>query len=345
MPMKRLTIPALIAGLLLGMVLIASAGAREVGLAVASVGWGALLIVLVRAVVVTLAGIGWFVIFPSGTRPSLAACLLLRWVREGANTLLPLTQVGGEFIGARCLTFFGVGGALSGASVIVDVMMQAATQFMFTLTGLMVLIALGGDEAVIRFVAIGLALAAPALIGFYIAQRRAGHHLLRTALTRMAGARQWLAFGAVDALYDSLRLLYARRSGLVGSAVIHLGSWFLAALEVWIALAFMGHPVSYAEALVIESLTQAVRGAAFAVPGALGVQEGGLIALCAIFGVPAQSALALSLVKRVADVAIGAPGLLAWQVLESRRALRGGDRAATGPLAQPTVDAPSSTLR
>lgn len=343
--MKRLTIPALIAGLLLGTVLIASAGVPEVASAVASVGWGALLIVLVRAVVVTFAGIGWFALFPPGSRPSLAICVLLRWVREGANTLLPLTQVGGEFIGARCLTFFGLSGPLSGASVIVDVMMQAVTQFMFTLTGLLVLIALGGDEAVIRFVAIGLALAAPALVGFYIAQRRAGRHLLQAALTRMAGARQWLAFGTVDAVYDSLRSLYARRGGLAASAAIHLSSWFLAALEVWIALALMGHPVSYAEALVIESLAQAVRGAAFAVPGALGVQEGGLIALCAIFGVPVQSALALSLVKRVADLTVGAPGLIAWQVLESRRALSGRDSAAMGPLAQPTAEAPSSTTR
>ena len=43
----------------------------------------------------------------------------------------------------------------------------------------------------------------------------------------------------------------------------------------------------------------AVRGAAFAVPGALGAQEGGLIVLCAIFGVPPDAALALSLVKRI----------------------------------------------
>jgi hypothetical protein len=64
---------------------------------------------------------------------------------------------------------------------------------------------------------------------------------------------------------------------------------------------------------------QAVRSAAFAVPGALGVQEGGLIALCAVFGIPAQSALALSLIKRVADLAVGAPGLLVWQALEGRR--------------------------
>ena len=40
---------------------------------------------------------------------------------------------------------------------------------------------------------------------------------------------------------------------------------------------------NYLQARVIESLMQAIRGAAFAIPGALGVQEGGLVAM-RIFG-------------------------------------------------------------
>jgi uncharacterized membrane protein YbhN (UPF0104 family) len=52
------------------------------------------------------------------------------------------------------------------------------------------------------------------------------------------------------------------------------------------------------------------------VPGALGAQEGGLIVLCAIFGVPPEAALALSLVKRLPDLVLGVPGLIAWQAME-----------------------------
>ena len=84
----------------------------------------------------------------------------------------------------------------------------------------------------------------------------------------------------------------------------------------------MGYPASFAEALVLESLGQAIRGAAFFVPGAIGVQEGGLVVLGAAFGIAPPAALALSLIKRAADVVVGAPGLVAWQVLESRRLLR-----------------------
>jgi len=78
----------------------------------------------------------------------------------------------------------------------------------------------------------------------------------------------------------------------------------------------MGHPVGIAEALVIESLLHAVRGAAFMVPSALGAQEGALVLLCAAFGIPPEQAMALSLAKRAADLALGVPGLVAWQRLE-----------------------------
>src|SRR6266511_79367 len=78
----------------------------------------------------------------------------------------------------------------------------------------------------------------------------------------------------------------------------------------------MGNPISLAEALVIESLLHAIRGAAFAIPSALGAQEGGLVLLCAVFGIPMEQAIALSLVKRAADLALGVPGLIGWQLLE-----------------------------
>jgi hypothetical protein len=187
--MTRLTLLALILGVGLATALVASSGAEEVADAAAGVGWGVLLVVLARAVAVALAGVGWALLFPVALRPPTWACVLLRVVREGVNTLLPLTQVGGEFIGARLLTFYGVERALAAASVIVDMLAQAGTQFLFTAVGLAALIVLGGDQTIVRVAAIGLALAAPGLLGFYIAQRRGGRRLVQALLTRFASDR------------------------------------------------------------------------------------------------------------------------------------------------------------
>ena len=321
--MKILTILALTIGFALVVGLVLWSGAAEVGAALARVGWGAALVVAARCLAVATAGAGWWFLFPPGHRPAFRLCVLIRFVREATNGLLPLAQIGGDLIGARLMTFWGVEGARAGASVIVDMMLQAGTQFTFTLIGLAVLIALGGDTTVVRVAAVGLAVAAPALIGFYVVQRRAGLDLFKTVLTRIGGTQSWLSLAAIDALAANLRLIYANRPGLALGTLVHLAGWFVGALEVWIALSFMGHPVSYAQALVVESLGQALRGAAFLVPGALGVQEGGMILLAGLFGVPAETGLALALVKRLADLTIGIPGLLAWQAIETRRLIRG----------------------
>jgi putative membrane protein len=291
-------------------------GADHVGQAIVSTGWAAAWVVAARLVALAGAGAGWWLLFPRGERPSLFTCVLLRLVREAANALLPLAQIGGDFIGARCLALRGVRGTLAAASVIVDVLMQAGTQLMFAVVGLILLIELGGNEYVAWPVAIGIAIAIPALGGFFVSQRHYGQRLLKKLLSFVAGERDWLVFGAIDELYARLASLYSNHRGLVRSVIVHQAVWFFGAIEVWVVFRFMGHPIDYGDAVVIESLMHAVRGAAFAVPAALGAQEGGLIVLCSIFGIPPEAALALSLVKRLPDLVIGVPGLIAWQVME-----------------------------
>ena len=132
-------------------------GLGAVGQAVSSVGWGILLVVLARAVALAVAGVGWWLLFPSKMRPQLRTCVLLRFVREATNVLLPLAQVGGDLIGAGLLTLYAVPGALAAASVIVDVLIQAATQFLFAIFGLLALIALEASEALARSAAVGIA--------------------------------------------------------------------------------------------------------------------------------------------------------------------------------------------
>ena len=310
------------------------AGAEPVTRAFETVGWGVAAVCVLRAIAVAGAGLGWFALFPPPARPSVLTCVLIRFLREGANALLPMTQVGGDVIGARALTLRGAPAALSAASVMVDVLVQAATQALFAVIGVLTLAARGNAGGVGRTTVVVIAFAIPALGGFYLLQRPVGGHLVRALLARVVGEREWLAFGAIDALYTRLSAIYARRFGLLAAATIHLTFWFFGALEVWVMLSFLGLPAGYPEALVIESLTQAIRGAAFAIPGALGAQEGGLIAVCAVFGVPPDVAVAMSLIKRIPDVVFGTPSLLGWQMLEGRAFFPGG-RAAEVHRGQP----------
>jgi putative membrane protein len=320
--------------------LVVWSGAGSVGEAVAHAGWGVLLVILLRAAQMGSAGAAWWLVLPPAVRPPLGVVELLRMVREGGNALLPTAQVGGDVIGARLLTFWRVEGATAAGSVIVDVTMLAGTQFAFTLIGVLLLAYLSGSGPIVRDTAAGLVLAAFGLTALFLIQGSRGRGALQGLLGRIAGGSKWRALAAIEAVYRALGTLYGRRGALAGAAAVHLVIWFIGVGEVWVALAAMGYPISYREALVIESLLHALRGAAFLVPGALGIQEGGAIALCALFGVPMDAALALSLIKRIADVAIGLPGLVFWQALEGRRLLERRERRPKLPQSRP-ADEPS----
>lgn len=324
---RSLTI-ATAAGLLLALALVASQGFAAVGSAFASVGWvGILAVVGLRLIQTAGAGWSWWVLLPRTVNVPSSAYVLLRWVRESVNTLLPVAQVGGDLVGARLLSFRGVEGGLAGASILVDLLTQTATQFVFSLVGLGLLMTRGGHETVIAAVSAGLGLMALGVVAFFFAQRWGGFRLIERGLLKLAENPSWKGLAGAANLHDRIELIHDDTARMTAAFLLHLAMWFVGAAEIWVALHCMGLPCDMAEALVIESLGHAVRAAGFLVPGAIGIQEGGFIALCAIYGIPAPVALALSLVKRVPEVLLGLPGLLYWHQLERRRGRVGARQA------------------
>jgi hypothetical protein len=93
---------------------------------------------------------------------------------------------------------------------------------------------------------------------------------------------------------------------------------------VWIALHALGLPATFVTALILESVAQGIRDVMFLVPGAVDVQEGGYLVFGGLLGIAAETALALSLIRRVRELALGVPGLIAWQLFEGRHLLPKG---------------------
>ena len=92
----------------------------------------------------------------------------------------------------------------------------------------------------------------------------------------------------------------------------------------------MGYPIGLAEAILIKGLIVGLRGVAFTVPGAFGIQEGGFIAIGALIGFPAELMLAVSLASRVREIVPSIPFLLAWQQVEGRALWRRSVAAGDG---------------
>ena len=158
--------------------------------------------------------------------------------------------------------------------------------------------------------------------GFIVAQRIGVMRMVEALADRLNRAFPSLSIDSVRGLHVELMRLQADRSAVVKAIALHLISWILGVAETWLILTAMGVPTGLAEATVVESLGMAARSAGFAVPGALGVQEAGFILVGGLFGISADDAIALSMVKRARELLVGVPGLVAWQWTEGRRLFR-----------------------
>jgi putative membrane protein len=316
--MKLFAAFAAIAGLALLTALIAYFGFASVLQALVSSRWGTVLVVIARAVALAGAGIGWWLVL-TPKRPGASIFIGLRYIRDAINTLIPFAVVGGDIIGARLLAHFGAAASAAIASVLVDIFLQVVCLTILLLAGLGIVADLVGTHRVTGVALTILVIAVPAVTGFFLTLNFGAFEPVVRRLVAFGEKHQWAVFDHVVDLGDRLQQIWRNHRNLLGSLGVHLVTVFFGATEVWIALAFMGYPVTPLAAVAIEGLGQGTRAAAFVLPGGLGVQDGTLIAASALFGVPADVALAMALIKRVPDLVLGIPSLMVWQTIEGRR--------------------------
>ncbi len=306
-------------GFLVGACLVIHYGAREIIGALVGIRWGMLAIVAAHFAQVWLSGRGWYSIGRlEHIRPA-RAFVLARWISEAVGGLLPLTQLGGEVIAVRIVALHGATTGLAVSTLIADLGAQIASQVIFTGVGLAMLLVDGHQGPIIEWAVVGLGLLLSVLPAIFWAARRGVFQAAERLFTDLAGRVPALRDIAIEGLHDSLQRIMRQPIGLLLSFNAHLLSWLIGAIEIWVILYFLGSEIDLREAVVLESLSQVIRGLAFAIPGSLGVQEGGLILLGAIYGLSPQICLALSLAKRARELLLGIPALLIWQYLEGRR--------------------------
>jgi len=316
---RRGMLLAMCAGLAVTVWLILEQGALDVGRAVLSIGWGLPLILLVHLLQVALSGGGWHALIRRFSTVDSLTFMNLRLVREAVDNVLPVIYIGGEVAVIRLLRLRGMRVGLGAASIVVDWTMELASQFLFTLLGLALLLAAGYQGEVLRWVTLILAATVVVTAGFLLAQWRGMFRLLERLTERLGESFSRLPPDLLNGLNNDIHAIYAERRQILGSCLLHLLSWAGGTLEIWVILYYMGTPVSLDQALVMESLGTAIRSVGFLIPGGFGIQEGGFLLIGMIYGLPPENGLALSLLKRVREVILAVPGLWVWQRYEKVR--------------------------
>jgi putative membrane protein len=327
----RRALAALVVGIALAVAVALWCGLDAVARALAQAGWlGLCAVSAYHLLPKALCGAAWWLVLPRGTS-GLARCFGFRWLRDGANDLLGVVPAAGELAAIRAMALRGIPVRLGAASIIIDLTIEMAAQCGFIALVLVLLAAARPDGRLIGPAAIGLAILGALLGGLVAVQRR------RDAVRLLDRVTAWLSRGLglalalqLDRLHATIAALYAARRRVVGAFALHLVAWIVGIGEGWIGLALIGVPVGALDIVMLETGAFILRSAGFMLPGAIGIQEGGYVLLAPLIGIPADAALALSLLKRGRELVLGAPACLVWQWGEGTRLWRGRHPQSVG---------------
>lgn len=275
---------------------------------------------------------GWQTLVRGAHRPSLLQMFHCVWLRESVNGLLPVARVGGELVSFRFLRSLGVRPSWAAASIVADMQLTLISQLVFTMIGIGFLFQHADSQALqlASDLAWGVVVLMPLLVLFAMVQHARPFERVSRVLNRVTSGKLTELVGHSARIDLALKLIWRRRGVVLRYLFIWQPAQCVAtSAEIWLALHFLGADVSVVQAVVIESLIQAVSSAAFFVPAGLGVQEGGFVLIGGALGLDAPTCLALAGARRLRDLLIYVPGLLAWQFAESRMLPRSSVKPAT----------------
>jgi len=321
-PFVRLTLYLLaLGGAALFTILLLKEGVQDVASAITSAGWGVAAILVFHFVPMGLDTTTWWLVFPRGERPPFRTVYWMRWIGDSITNLAAAAELGGDLIRVRLAVLQRSRISAAATSVVVNITLSVFTQTVFTFIGLNLLVAATGRSNLWGPAIAGAPVAIAAVAGFYTFQRLGMFRLFGSIISRCSKDPKWTAMlGKGGDIDQTVRRVYSDRGSILMCVFCEMASWFVGAVEVWIALCALGIPGGFPQAIVLEGVAQGVRSAMFFVPGALGIQEGGYVVVGRLLGIPEEMGLALALIRRVRELAFGIPGLIAWQIIEGSRA-------------------------
>lgn len=345
--MKWLSLVALVVGVATIAGFAWSVDRSAIAAAVLASAPGIAAICVCRLISLAADAVAWSVLIPREARPGFGSLMNFRWMSKSINVLLPAMQVGGDLVRLGMLRRTGAAAEAAGASVLVDVTLGFVAQVAFTLLGAVALASVGSQATLTAPLVVGVLFGTAFAISFYLVQRLGALRLFARSLRRLSATTRYAAAAdrvanGIESIDRASVILYRSGTAVVLSTLWHLVAWLLRTADTVIALYFMGFEIGLREAVIIESLSLAIRSAAFMIPGGLGAQEGAILFLGGAFGLTPEIALALAVVKRLQEIIVFGPGLAAWWLFEHRAT---GHRSQKPVVADPARPDSSVTPR
>lgn len=249
----------------------------------------------------------------------------VRMVGEAVNNATPLGSLGGEPVKALLLNrLYGIDYPQGFASVVATRTVILIAMVVFLALGFAVTLRSSELATIYKIVAgAGLAAFIVSIAGFFAVQRFKVTSRLGQFLSRYRwGQRLEEMLVHLHDVEDRMIHFYTKNQGaFLVAFLLALANWLVGVAELYIAMLALGRPVSWEEALIIESLAQLARAGAFFIPASLGAQEGAFVLVTAALTGDPSLGLASSLLRRAREIVVALWGLaLGWRYVGLARA-------------------------
>ena len=265
----------------------------------------------------------WRLLFRHDVKPGFLHTLSAHWMGHSINSLLPVATIGGEIVKARLLTLWGTNGIDATASVLVDKTVQVLAVIVWGLIGIALLFYLSLNDKLALIALGGFVVLAICVAVFFLIQRAGMFNLLAKIGSALVKSEKWDGISVnAKAVDETVLIIYRHQARFWWSVIIKSLGLAVQTGEVWLACYLLGFPIGILEAMIIKSLTSTLSDIVFVIPNAYGIQEGAYIVIGAMFGLAPDFALAVSIATRIRELIVDVPGLLYWQLYESKFLLK-----------------------
>ena len=303
-----------LAGLVLFAWFVYRAGVTEILAAFSKLGWYAPLVLLPFAIVYLFDTLGWRFAFGKHPGPSFPVLMRIRWAGEAVNSVVPSAYIGGEAVKVYLLTKRGVPGVIATSSAVTGKIIQTLGQVVFITLGAFAALTILPPDSPARYGIFVVAALGSVIVFMLFQLQRYGMFTGLLALARKLKLR----LAPLERSEANLRQLDDRIRNFSRTDPAHFWlsfatytiGWICDALEIFLVSYLIGIPLSWTEAMAVESFTSVAKALGIFVPGALGIQESGIVLLFHIFGLPEALGLPYAVIRRGREVIYALIGAL-----------------------------------
>jgi uncharacterized protein (TIRG00374 family) len=304
-----------------------STGAEPVRIAASALGGYGWTVFLVYAAVNFWDVWGWRVVFlgAAGARVKFFDLYLIRLAGEAVNGVTPFVDIGGEFLKvALAAKRFGLEKKAVIPTVVIERVALLASEVAFWFAGLAAALLLVPEVRHARAAWIAAAaVSVPVVFALYWITRKGFFAAFYVnVVKRWVKAEEALTRdleGKIQDVDARISQFCTQEPGRnVVTFVLHFVGWVAGGIETWAMFHICGVPLSVGEGIMIEALFQLLKTASFFIPGNLGAQEAGLAYFGGWFGYAGPVGVAVSLLKRLRQLAWTLAGFAIWSWMAHR---------------------------